>query len=364
MRVIAHNGSPTLGGGETGSALLLHELQARGHSVLMLCRDEEMAERVGAFADIPTGVQRIGGGAVLTDAIAFARRMRAEKADAVILTSFKKVFLAGLGARLAKVPRVILRVVLETDSPTRRPQYIFALRRFVDAVVFNADVMRAAFLAAAPKLDPARLVTIYDGVRAPVARQPHGTLRHELGIPLDAPVMGAVARLVSQKRFDRLVDAMARMPDDVHCIIAGEGPQHDRLVAAARDAGVHTRLHLLGFRTDIGDVLDALDLFVVCSDHEGMANAMLEAMAFGIPIVSTPVSGAQESLDALDGTAPGVIVNADAASLAGSIDALLREPVRRRAMGVAAQRRVQQRFTQAAFVDRWERLLSSKLPHE
>ena len=362
MRIIAHNGSPTLGGGETGTARLLHSLQKRGHSVLMLCRDAEMAARVASFADIPTSVQRIGGGAVLTDALGLAARLRAEKPDAAILTSFKKVFLAGLGAWLARVPRVIQRVVLESDTPARRPQYSFALRHFVDAIAFNADTMRSAFLASNRKLSAGRLVTVYDGVSVPVALQPPGMVRKQLGIPLNAPVIGAVARLVSQKRFDRLIEAMARMSTDVHCIIAGEGPQRERLLAIAQEAGVLPRVHLLGFRTDIGDVLSALDVFVVSSDHEGMANAMLEAMAFGIPVVSTPVSGAHESLDPLpDGSVPGLITSREANDLGRTLDDLLQDRARLQAMAIAARQRARERFSESGFVDRWERLLSGRL---
>lgn len=358
MYVVAHNGSRVLGGGETGTALMLKGLQGRGHRVLMLCRDAGMARRVAEFAQIPTDVQRIGGDAALLDALRFAARLRRERPDAVILTTFKKVFLAGLGARLSGAPRIVQRIVLEGDTPARGARYRLAFRRFVDAVTLNAAAMRASFLAGDPSLDPAKVLTVYDGVRVPRASAEPGALRRELGIPSDAVVIGAVARLARQKRFDRLVRALAVLPSHVHALIVGEGGKREELEALASDLGVGNRLHLPGFRRDVGDVLGALDLFVVCSDREGMANAMLEAMAVGLPILSTPVSGAAEALEAFaDGGAPGEIVPFGDDALADALRRLVGDPARLKAMGEAGARRVRERFSEDAFLDRWEAVL-------
>ena len=357
MFVASHNGSRVLGGGETGTALLLAGLQARGHRVLMLCRDAEMAGRVAAFAGIPTDVQRVGGDASVPDALRFAARLRRERPDAVILTTFKKVLLAGLGARLARVPFVVQRIVLEGDTP-RAPRYRFALRHLVDAITLNAAAMRPPFLAGDARLDPAKVVTLLDGVEAPPRTREPGAVRRELGIPASAVVVGAVARLASQKRFDRLLRAAASLPSPVHVLLAGEGGRRGAIEAVAAELGMADRVHLPGFRTDVGDVLAALDLFVVSSDREGMANAMLEAMAAGVPVVSTDVSGAREALEAAAGEVPpGTVCGSDEASLAEAMASVLADPERLRAMGQAARARAEARFGRARFVDEWERLL-------
>jgi hypothetical protein len=116
MFVVAHNGSRVFGGGEIGTAKLLVALQERGHRVLYLCRDEMIAERVAELG-IPTDVHRIGGTAMIADALRFAAALRPLRPDALLLTTFKKVFLAGLGARLASDPFVVQRLVLSTDLP-------------------------------------------------------------------------------------------------------------------------------------------------------------------------------------------------------------------------------------------------------
>ncbi|MEO5510375.1 MAG: glycosyltransferase, partial [Longimicrobiales bacterium] len=262
-----HNTSAVLGGGEIGSALLVAGLQGRGHSVLMLLRDADMAERVGAYG-IPTGVQRVGGDLMLPDALRLAARFRRERPDAVILTSFKKLMLSCLAARLAHSPYVVQRIVLQSDTPARGARYRFALRHGVDTITLNADAMRRAFLAADPRLDPSKVVTIIDGVNAPVVSAPPGAVRRELGIPADAFVIGSVARLAKQKRFDRLLRAMTLIPEPIHCVIAGAGTQLEAIRTLAQELGIADRVHLLGFRTDVGDVLRALDLFVISSETE------------------------------------------------------------------------------------------------
>ncbi|HEV7586964.1 MAG TPA: glycosyltransferase [Longimicrobium sp.] len=360
MYVIAHNGSPIFGGGELGTVLLLAGLQGRGHRVLMLCLEREIAARVESYG-VPAGVQRVGGEAVLTDALRLGARLRRERPDAVILTTFRKVLLSGLGARLGGVRPVVQRIVLEGDTPARGARYRWALRRLVDVVTLNAEAMRAPFLAGG--LDPRRVVTLHDGVRTPERTREPGAVRRELGIPPGAPVVGAVARLAWQKRLDRLVRALALLPSCVHCVVTGEGEERAALQSLAAGLGVADRLHLPGFRRDVGDVLDAIDLFVVSSDREGMANAMLEAMAFGVPVVSTPVSGAAQALEPFDhGGAPGEIVEFSVDGLAAALRRLLADAPARRAMGEAGRRRVAERFSYETMLDRWEALLAGRPP--
>jgi glycosyltransferase involved in cell wall biosynthesis len=355
LHVVAHNGSSILGGGETGTALLLAGLQRRGHRVRMLCRDRAIASRVAEYG-IPTGVQRIGGDMALHDAVRLGLALRRLRPDALILTSFKKVFLAGLGARLGSVPFVAQRVVLSTDTGARGARYRYALRSFVDVVTLNAEAMRPAFLAGTPRLDARRVLTVYDGVERPSRSREPGALRSELGIPPGARVVGSVTRLAPQKRLDRLLHALAALPPDVHCVLAGEGPLEAELLALARGLGVDRRTHFLGFRRDVGDVLDALDVFVVCSDREGMANAMLEAMAAGVAVVSTPVSGAAEAFG--DAREPaGLVIDEAATGLAPALERLLGDPALRDRIGMAARARIDTEFGAEAFVDRWERLL-------
>lgn len=361
MHVVAHNGARIWGGAERATALLLAGLQSRGHRVLLLCNDRVVARRAGELG-VPTEILPLGGDGMLPHALRLARRLRGLRPDAFIIGTYKKLFLASLGARLARLPRVVARVGLETDTP-RSAKYRLALPRWVDAVAVNARRMLPAF-AGLPGFHPDRVVVIHNGVDPPVRLQPAGAVRASLGIPADAPVVGAVARLATQKRLDRLLHAVARLPA-VHCILAGDGEERSSLEALSSALGIAARVHFLGHRADTGDVLAALDLFVVSSDREGLSNSMLEALAAGVPVVSTPVSGADDALEPFaNGVAPGEIVGFSEDEIAAALDRLLADSDQRRSMGDAARRRAAERFGMDAMLERWEALLASRTPPE
>src|ERR1044072_728049 len=103
MYIIAHNASPILGGGEIWLARMLRGLQERGHEVLVLCRNPDLASQILALG-APSRTFRFGGDLALHDALRFALAMRRERPDALLLTTFQKVWLGGLGAHLSGVP--------------------------------------------------------------------------------------------------------------------------------------------------------------------------------------------------------------------------------------------------------------------
>lgn len=355
MFIVAHNGARVWGGAERAVTLLLAELQRRGHRVLLLCNDVVVARPARALG-VQAELLPLGGDASLHHAVRLARRLRVERPDALLVGMFKKAWLAGLAGRMAGVPRTVVRVGLETDVP-RNAKYRFAFRRLVDHVVVVADRMRPAYAA----LGGGRLSVIPNAVHPPARQHFPGAVRMSLGIPPDAFVVGSVARLVGQKRLDRLLDAVARLPRDVHCILAGDGPLRGALERQAAELGLAGCAHFLGHRGDVADVLGALDVFVATSDREGMSNAMLEALAAGVPVVSTPVSGTDEALrPGRDGVPPGAVVAFDAAAVASGVRGVLENADRRRAMAAAAAMRAREAFGFPRVLDAWERVLAGE----
>jgi glycosyltransferase involved in cell wall biosynthesis len=285
--------------------------------------------------------------------------LRRDRPDALVVGSFKKLWLVALAAKLAGIRRVIPRVDLQTDTP-RNAKYRWIMRNWIDRIVLCSDTPRADYARLLPELSQERVVTIHSGVTPRIPTRTRAEMRQELGLAPDARVIGAVARLAEQKRFDRLLEAMKLLPKDVQCIIAGDGPLGDELRRLATTLGVADRVRFIGHRDDVGNVLMALDLFVVSSDKEGLANAMLEALFLGIPVVSTAVSGALEALEPLeDGSVPGLIVGLDAGELAAAIQRVLDEPAERQRMSDNAIRRARDRFDFDKMIGQWERMLAA-----
>lgn len=354
LYIIAHNASPVVGGGEIWVGRLLAGLQNRGHRVLLLCRNQETAKAAAAYS-IPTGVRVLRGDAMFQDALGFARMLRSEGPDALLLTTFKKSWLGGLAAHIAHVPRTLLRVAALPNKPSGRT-YRIALTRWVDAVVLNADAMRGPLIAALPMVPEQKFVTIYDGVVEHPRSNAGRAFRRKVGIGDETRLIGSVGRVVKQKRYDRLLRALAQLPEDVHCVIAGDGSDLPSLRALANELGIAPRVHLPGFRSDVSALLDAIDIFVLSSDFEGMANAMLEAMAARVPVVSTRVSGAEEALFAEPGggDSPGVIVGFEPSDIAVECERLLSDSSRRQRMGLAGIQRVRESFSFDRMLDQWE----------
>ncbi|MDP2959102.1 MAG: glycosyltransferase [Longimicrobiales bacterium] len=361
LRIAAHNGALTYGGGEKWIVLLLQGLQARGHTAHLFCNGPEVAGRAKAEG-VSASLGVLGGHAMLPHAWRFSRQLRRFRPDALLLSTFRKAWLGGMAGRWAGVPRVVSRIGLDTDLPGKHWTYRLAFCRWVDAVVVNADGIRRDALSGLPGYPEERLATVYDGVRLRGPVPLCDEARASLGLPAELPLVGAVARLTAQKRLDRLLDALALLPG-AHVALAGEGEAEGALRARAQELGLEGRVHFLGYREDVQTVLGALDVFVVTSEREGMANAMLEAMAAGVPVVSTPVSGAAEALAPdREGRAPGLIVEPDARALAEALGGLLDVRAARLAMGAEGRRRAAARFGYEAMLDAWEGVLGGDAP--
>jgi glycosyltransferase involved in cell wall biosynthesis len=151
-------------------------------------------------------------------------------------------------------------------------------------------------------LRASRVSTIPNGVRYVAAT--HSTLRHELNLAPEDRLVVAVGNLYPVKGHRFAVEALALLRERhprLHLAIAGRGDLAEALRQQAEERGVAARLHLLGLRADISNVLAGADAFVLPSLSEGLPLALLEAMFSGCPIVASDVGEVRAVLG--DGTA-------------------------------------------------------------
>jgi glycosyltransferase involved in cell wall biosynthesis len=186
-------------------------------------------------------------------------------------------------------------------------------------------------------------------VHRPATAEDRARLREELGLAPDRFVGVFVGRLHPVKDVDTLLKAAAIVPE-LELVIVGDGPERTRLEAAAARLGVHNRVSFHGFSSRVVDVLRAADAFLLSSHGEGMSNALLEAMACGVPcLVSRSVGGARELL--CDGRGR-LLADGEAAAWAEAIQSLVDEPALRAALGGAAADFVAERLSLEAGADR------------
>jgi glycosyltransferase involved in cell wall biosynthesis len=294
MKLVIQSDSRIWGGNEKWLLLVGRGLAERGHAVLVSCKPDSPVAARAMEAGLRTTHHRPGGDADVARALGFAAMLRREQPDAVLLSAFKRAFWAGWACRRAGVPRVVERLGIEQDLPARW-KYRKAFRDYIDALIVNSTVIRDRWLRSAPWFPAHEVHVVLNGVRPPATRV--STIRQELSIPADSPVVAAAGRLERRKGFDVLIPAFAATAR-AHLVIAGDGPDEGALRAQAAAMGLAERVHWLGFRQDMENILLGADVFALPSRREGMANVMLEAMAAGCLVVATGISGVAEALGA------------------------------------------------------------------
>lgn len=227
------------------------------------------------------------------------------------------------------------------------------------AVISNAYSV-AQRVEAACGFDRSKIVVIPNGV--PTPRETDRSLarvriRKQLGIPEDSAVIGSVGRLVPVKGFDIAIEALRRLRrshSNVHLLILGDGPERERLQQCARDCSVAAQVHLVGHQDRIHDWLAAMDIYVNASRSEGMSQAVLEAMAAGLPLVVTDV-GDNERLVG-DPPCGQVVPTETPEALADAIRRLVQSPEQRHTASKNAIQKHVAGFSLPAMVERYTTL--------
>lgn len=170
-------------------------------------------------------------------------------------------------------------------------------------------------------------------------------IRSRLGLEANARLIIMVGTLKRVKGHCHMIEAMTslvpRYPD-LHLLLVGDGELREELQAQVARLDLEC-IHFLGNRHDVPDLLAASDIFVLPSLWEGLSMALLEAMASGLPIVASEVSG---TVQAIIPNETGILVPpGDVQRLTDAIEQLLSDPVRAQAMGSAARRRVEAEFS-------------------
>src|SRR5262249_40208821 len=231
-----------------------------------------------------------------------------------------------------------------------------------DRVIVSAASVRDFYIRQV-HADPSKVDVVYNAVDFAQAEptRPLEETRALLGLSPDARVAGVIARLTEQRGHRFLFDALARTPQlaDVQLIVVGGGDLDGSLKDQARALGLASRVRFLGPRRDLGDLLAAMDVFVMPSLWEGLPLSLVLAMGAGLPSVATSVAGIPEVVDA--GTTGLLVPAADAAALGHALARLLGDEGLRRQIGAAARASVLPRFGVdryvASVVDVYDELL-------
>jgi glycosyltransferase involved in cell wall biosynthesis len=265
------------------------------------------------------------------------------KADIVITNGAKTHFLM----RIAGLDRGLCRWVAFHHGDTSTNTKVLIYNEMGRWAIRRAERVLTSCYAFATQLERegirgSRIRIQYMPIRpfAPAATDVTDQLRRKLELPENTPVLVTVGRLSREKGQADLIRAVAQLRDQGDgpqpcLVIVGDGADMDRLSHLSRKLGVSGIVRLVGFQPNVGEYLGIADLFVLPSYSEGCPNALLEAMAAGIPVVATSVGGVPEIVKNEHNAL--LVRSGDIGGMAAAISRLLRDKVLGARLTVAAR---------------------------
>jgi glycosyltransferase involved in cell wall biosynthesis len=352
-----------LGGTEKQIVLLACGLRERGIDVRVLTMFEggprEQALREAGvpvvrleFSRHRLGARAAGNVAAFAGLVRLLRRERPDVLHAFLLHSY---LTAAPAARLARVPVLVAgRRSLGDFKQDRR--LLLRLERLAtrttDLLIANAHAV-AEDTKERERVPVEKISVVYNGLPDDAF-----TACAPTSIETGNPILLCIANLKAYKGHEHLLRAAALLRArgrPCTLLLAGEGEQRPKLERQARQLRLDVRF--LGACTEVGPLLARADVVVLPSVHEGMSNAVMEAMAAGRPVVATAVGGTPELL-----RGRGILVPpGDPSALAAAIDALLADPGRRASLGAAARRWSQTHLSADSMVSEHVRIYSDLL---
>lgn len=188
-----------------------------------------------------------------------------------------------------------------------------------------------------------RLRVIPNGIDSRAVLEPHALdVRAVIGVPAATRVVGTVGRLSAQKRPEHLVAAARLLPDDVHVVLVGDGPDRPAVEAAIQAHGVQGSVHLLGHVDDASRLIPQFDVFALTSRYEGGPYVILEAFHARVPVVATDATGTRDVV--VDGGTGFLVPPDDVAALSYRIGELLDDTTRAAKLVAAATKSLRAEF--------------------
>jgi glycosyltransferase involved in cell wall biosynthesis len=353
LRIVHTEASLGWGGQEIRILTEAAGMAARGHRVTLIAPPEaaifrEARERGIEAVALPIGRKRLRG--------LFALRawLKDHAADVINTHSSTDTWLAALAcATLSDSPPIVRTRHISAPLPDNwSTRWLY--RKATSYIATTGEALREQMMREAG-VDPERVQSVPTGIDLAYF-QPgdRRAARAQLELPLAAPLIGIVATLRSWKGHRYLIEALRELPE-AHLVIAGDGPQRDALEAQVAQLGMQARVRFAGNRRDVAPWLQALDIFALPSyANEGVPQALMQAMACALPVVTTPVGSIGEIVTHEE---TGLMVAPQSTpALRDALARLLGDATLRVRLGAAGRQRALERFSDTLMVERMERI--------
>ncbi len=381
LRLLLWTDDPGRGGVAQYNHALALALRAAGHAVCLvhtraetpLTRAQAAAGVAHRFLDYDTAADFAR---TLTDTASAREILEAERPDSLIFSDGCPISnLAAREAALALgIPFVCVVGFVAPYLAERFPATLPVLARHYAAAaeVVSVSAENLAQLRRAYRLPAGKGRVIHYGrpeeFFAPADPANRARLRAEIGAGPDDCVVLTPARLTRIKGHAYQLAALEALRGHapalgLHAVWLGEGEARASLEAEIARRGLSDRVHVLGHRWDAAAWYDAADIFVLSTEHEGMPLAIMEAMAKGLPVLASAVSGIPEELGPTGRLLPDPKTRPRecALQLARTLASWAADPAARRAVGAAARERALRLFTEKRMREETLALLETRL---
>jgi glycosyltransferase involved in cell wall biosynthesis len=348
------------GGAERMMVQLGDELLRRGHEIIPVLptgRDPWMVTQFTQRGCPPEMFTATEGSADLRALAQMIRILHRRKVDVVHTHEFFTSVYGGAAARLLRKPHVITMHGgrYYSSGKHRRAALRWSVRGS-RAVVGVSDAT-ATELAEQLGLARDRVQVVHNGVRPEAGRR--APVRDELGVSDDEMLVVAVGNLYPVKAHIVLLRALAGLRANGataswRLAIAGRGGEEPALRAFVAEHGLEDRVHILGYRADIANILAAGDVYAMPSLSEGLPMALIEAMFAQRPVIASRTGGIPEVVT--DGVHGLLVPPGDHEALAGGLSALFTDVALRDRLAAAGRERAVDRFGVERMADAYERL--------
>lgn len=334
-------------------------LSRRGHRCIMVGRRGNPWVQACHDAGLPTRGFTFGPFGTPLVVVRLAALAREMAADVLIVNYGLGLVTGALAGALAHRP--VVRRVGRPDDVDDSPFERLLYRRFLPRMMTVGHRAKDDLLRRCPWLRPESIEVIHNGKDTQQFRpERRDALKRAWRLPAHTVLFGVTSRVSGRKGHRILLEALARLvPVESHIYLAivGAGPEQKRLERQISELGLGDRVHWLGFRRDVPDLLSSFDAFVLpsLSEAEAFPNTLVEAMASGLPCITTDVGSVREIL--VNEQSGLLVAPGSVEELAAAIQRVAADSDLRRRLGMEARRRVEADFSLEAKTTEFERYL-------
>ena len=276
------------------------------------------------------------------------RHIRRNRID-LVYTNTAVIFEAAVAARLARVPHVwhVHEILAPAHmKPRTLPLGLITrwIGRWSDRVIFESASAREI---CRERIPPEKSLVVYNSVRFPETRPAVDSpaAKARFGLEPNRCVVAWAGRFSERKNPLLLIRAVARMKEAAGAVflLAGEGPLEQEMTETIGRLGLHDACRIMPFQDDVRPLLEAADVLVLTSREESFGLVLVEAAAYGKPVVATRTQGPSEIV--VDGQTGLLVDPGDEIDLAAKLDRLIANPHERETMGKAGASRAAELFS-------------------